>query len=220
MDNNKYKHYFFQIKIRHINCWTSMVPDSYKDLLLGYFYSDNILKAIRISKYLKKSDIKLLKTSIKHDQSVRNINIYNMDNISSIVEMDVDYENAFLDKLIKKSIFPLKSSISDNCENYIFTVEEDNVREVLSNLNENIEIINIKELEYTEVISELSHSIIDIFLTEKQINILKLALNNNFFSIPRGTSNKLLAQQMSISKMAFNIEIRKTVNKIINKMYS
>ena len=196
-----------------------MVPDTYRDLLLGYFYSDNILKVIRISKYLKKNDTKLLKTSIKRDHYVKNINIYNMDNISSVVEMNVNYENTFLDKLIKKSIFPLKSNVSNNYENYIFTVEEDKIRELLLNLNENIEIITIKELEYPEVISELSQSLVDIFLTEKQRDILKLAINNNFFRIPRGASNRLLAQQMNISKMAFNVEIRKTVNKIINKMY-
>ncbi len=218
MEDNRYNPLFFRIKIRHDNCWTSLIPQYYRDIMIGYFYSNDILRAIRVSTHFNKNCMQSLKNDIKMDKSVKNVKIYNMDNISSIIEMNVDYENAFLDKLVKNSIFPLKTSVENNYENYIFTANT-NIKKLLSGFKD-IKIMSIAELKYNMVISELSHSVIDIFLTERQRNILRLSINNNFFNVPRGTSNELMAEQLSISRMAFNLEIRKTVNKIINKMYN
>ncbi|WP_175266939.1 hypothetical protein [Acidiplasma cupricumulans] len=45
--------------------------------------------------------------------------------------MDVSYENAFIDKLIKKAIYPLKSSVYNNTENYIFMTEKYRINDIL-----------------------------------------------------------------------------------------
>ncbi|WP_156324149.1 helix-turn-helix domain-containing protein [Acidiplasma cupricumulans] len=40
----------------------------------------------------------------------------------------------------------------------------------------------------------------------------------NFLTYQGGASNKELAQRLNISKMAINVEIRRAVNKIVNKI--
>ena len=59
----------------------------------------------------------------------------------------------------------------------------------------------------------------DIFLTEREREIIKFAKENGFFNIPRKSSNTELASQLKISKMAMSVEIRKALNKIVEKIY-
>ncbi|KQB34804.1 hypothetical protein AOG55_09010 [Acidiplasma cupricumulans] len=209
---------FFSLKIRHENCWTNYVPENYRDVLLGYTYNENSLRAIRFSKFYNKSDIREIKISIKKDKSVKNVNIYNIDSSSSILYMDVSYENAFIDKLIKKAIYPLKSSVYNNTENYIFMTEKYRINDILKIAGNDVYIKNIRELKAEEVVPEISSYILDIFLTDKEKFVLKEAIDSKFFNIPRGASNKELAQRLNISKMAINVEIRRAVNKIVNKI--
>lgn len=211
---------FFELSIKHKQCWTSLVPDYYQDVLVGYTYINSMLKATRISKYYTKGDIQSIRKAIKADKSIKSVQIYNIDNTSSVISMDTNYKEAFIAKLVKKSIFPLKSSVSKNYENYIFMHEEENLNKFMDSLkNDNIEIVHLKELKYNKVIPELSNFLIDIFLTEKEKAIIKMAKENKYFNIPRGSTNTSIAKDLNISKMAINIEIRKALNKIMDKIY-
>lgn len=209
---------FFSLKILHENCWTSYVPENYKDILVGYTYSSSVLQAIRFSKYYNHENVREIKSLIKKDESVKRIRIYNINSPLSIVDMDVAYDNAFIHKLIKKAIYPLKSSVNNNIEKYIFIMDKSKTKEMMKIPDDTIHIKSIKELNAAEVFTEISSYMLDILLTDKEKLILKTAKNNNFFSIPRGMSNKLLAERLNVSKMSVNVEIRKAINKIINNL--
>ncbi len=196
------------------------MPKNYSDILLGYSYFGNYLKAIRISKNYDKIQRNEIINLFKCDASIKNVNIYRIDASSSIISMNVGKDNTFLDKLIKLYIFPLKSSVHNNIEEYIFMFENAKIKTLISSLkNEDIKIINIHELRPDEIISTIGNFIMDIFLTQRERNIIKIAIENNFFDIPRGTTNQELADKFNISKMAFNLEIRRATNKIISRMY-
>ncbi len=196
------------------------MPHDYNDILLGYSYFGNCLKAIRVSKNYEKMEIKHLKNLFKNDSSVKNINVYNIDKFSSIISMNVDSDNTFLDRLIKQSIYPLKSSVHCNNEEYIFMLENAKAKTLFSSFkDDHIKINSIRNLKPEEVIPAISNFITDIYLTPREKNVIKIAIDNNFFNIPRGTTNTELAKDFNISKMSMNIEIRKATNKIMKKCF-
>ena len=218
MQKNNESVSFYSLKIFHENCWTSYVPPTYKDILVGYTYSTSDLHAIRFSKYYNHDNVREIRSLIKKDSSVKKIRIYNIDSPQSIVDMNVAYDNAFIHKLIKKSIYPLKSSVNGNIEKYIFIMDKSKTKEMLAISQDSIHIKSIKELNAKEVFSEISGYMLDILLTDKEKAILKTAKSNDFFNIPRGASNTILAERLNVSKMSVNVEIRKAINKIMNNV--
>ncbi len=213
--------FFYKLEIEHIGCWTSYVPAKYIDILIGYTYYNQYLKAIRLSKDFNKNDFSKLKGMMRQDSSVKLINAYNVDNSSSIISMNVDYHETFLDKLIELHIFPIKSGVSKNHENYIFLSDNGKIAGLKNQLQkfERIKIIKFQEINSDTIIPEIGNFLMDIFLTEREREIIKFAKENGFFNIPRKSSNTELASQLKISKMAMSVEIRKALNKIVEKIY-
>ncbi len=197
------------------------MPPGYHDMLIGYTYYNDYLNAIRLTKDFNKGSLSYLKTMIKKDRSVKLINTYDIDSSSSIISMNVDYHETFLDKLIALRIFPIKSSVCNRHENYIFISEDAKIANIKDELKEyeRVKIIMIREIKSDAIVPEIGNFLIDIFLTDREKEIMKFAKENGFFNIPRGSSNTELANQLNISKMAMNVEIRKALNKIVNKIY-
>lgn len=212
---------FYKLEIEHSKCWTNYVPPEYNDMLIGYTYYNDYLNAIRLTKNFNKGNLSSLKTMIKKDISVKLINAYSIDSSSSIISMNVDYHESFLDKLTTLGIFPIKSSVFNKHESYIFISEGANIANIKNELKdyERVKIIMAREIKSESIVPEIGNFLIDIFLTDREKEIMKFAKENGFFNIPRKSSNTELASQLNISKMAMNVEIRKALNKIVNKIY-
>jgi len=212
---------FYKLEIEHSECWTNYVPVEYNDMLIGYTYYNDYLNAIRLTKDFNKGNLSSLKSMIKKDKSVKLINAYAIDSSSSIISMNVDYHESFLDRLIALRIFPIKSSVSNRHESYIFISEDAKIGSIRNELKDykRVRIIMIQEIKSESIVPEIGNFLIDIFLTDREKEIMKFAKENGFFNIPRKSSNTELASQLNISKMAMNVEIRKALNKIVNKIY-
>ncbi len=212
---------FYKLEIEHSGCWTNYMPAEYTDMLIGYTYYNEYMNAIRLTKDYNKGNLSALKTLMKKDSSVKLIKAYNIDKSSSIISMNVDYHETFLDRLISLRIFPIKSSVSNSRENYIFVSEDIKIASIKNELRDykNVKIIMLQEIKSEAIVPEIGNFLIDIFLTDREKEIIKFAKENGFFNIPRKSSNTELASQLNISKMAMNVEIRKALNKIVNKIY-
>lgn len=108
----------------------------------------------------------------------------------------------------------------DGWEHYAVTAFEDrDVRALLDELDDerDIEVLSRKSVDVQRVPHTLFTSMDCIFdgLTGRQLEALRVALDNGYFSQPRGASVAELAEQTELARSTFEEHLRKAQNTLI-----
>lgn len=105
-------------------------------------------------------------------------------------------------------------------EHYTVTAFDDgDVRRLLRDLDadRDIEVLSTKEIETTRVPHSLFTTLDTLFdgLTARQLEALRIALDNGYFEQPRGSSIEALAGRTNVSRSTYEEHLRKAENKLL-----
>ncbi|MFB6222613.1 MAG: helix-turn-helix domain-containing protein [Haloarcula sp.] len=105
-------------------------------------------------------------------------------------------------------------------EHYTVTAFADNdVRALLQDLDDDrdIEVLSTKAADIQRVPHSLFTSLDSLFdgLTARQMDALRIALDNDYFEQPRGASIEELAQQTNVARSTYEEHLRKAQNTLI-----
>jgi predicted DNA binding protein len=105
-------------------------------------------------------------------------------------------------------------------EHYTVTAFDDrDVRELLQELDDDrdIEVLSTKATDMQRVPHSLFTSLDFLFdgLTARQLDALRIALDNDYFEQPRGASIEELAQQTNVARSTYEEHLRKAQNTLI-----
>lgn len=105
-------------------------------------------------------------------------------------------------------------------EHYTVTAFDDHdIRALLGRLDEDrdIEVLSTKGIDMERVPHSLFTSLYSLFdgLTGRQLEALRIALDNGYFGQPRGASIQELAEQTDVARSTFEEHLRKAQNTLI-----
>lgn len=158
-----------------------------------------------------------------------------IDELGTILHRSEEDDN--LHVVTKTCLCPVENSILDrfeqhNClyqpptvhqrgwEQYsLVAFDEDDIRALHAELeaDREIEVISKTGLEETEIPHSLLTPIDQLFgeLTDRQLAALQIALENEYYEEPRGSSITELAAQSTVARATFEEHLRKAENKLI-----
>lgn len=100
--------------------------------------------------------------------------------------------------------------------------DESDIQQVLQDLDESrdIDVLSKTSIEERQLPHSTLFSVDRLFagLTDRQLAALRLALDNGYYTQPRGASTKELAKQTDVARATFEEHLRKAENKLIGNV--
>ena len=196
------KLYSVKVRILHKECWTEKIKQ-YK------------IRTIKISPYGSKK-VKVIIASpghqiikdLKESENVNEVIKHRKLNGGYLIEFSEDKDNTIAGTLLEfeDKILNYSNVVNKGIEFWDFVTTS---KGVINSLKERfgIEDIEVKGISLDQFLGNT--------LTEKEVLILKTALNMGYFNYPRNVKAKDIAEILGISKQDFLYHLRNSINKII-----
>ena len=209
---------FYEITLKHNDCWTSHTNNLYKDVLIMQNLLDkDYLDVLRLVEY--KGNIKDMFKRFQRDFDFFNINIHKTEFSNKfILSMKVPYKASALSKFNDSGATILSAVVTNGFELYEIASTKSSYEklDVALRADRTIEQLDIKQNYKEESLTIMFPAILNKMLTEKERTIVKLAIKNGFFESPRKKDLSFLAEQCDLSKKRVSVILKNAESKVFS----